>query len=249
MVNVNQWNQKYFVNLLFCLYLAVAFFVHLYFVSFPPSLCNTNLLDRWDDIVIFKPSRQRNRILTILYRRDWWNVVGISDTVTKPARPIHTLFLALMLAPALSSAMTTSICPLAAACNNGGTLVYKHTMILTHSPSILASLIWLTLTAFLALMLTFASIGAMTVSAWPFSIALNIRNFCVCRLDPKTGNLGHLPILRMTTSATWLCWTCIAGQHNQMKICSKNKIRYVLHVEMLFEPSPCDYSQPGGGSP
>ena len=57
----------------------------------------------------------------------------------KPARPRHT---SCMLARALSSGMTQSICPLAAARNNGGNVVYKHTMILTHSTGALASLVW-----------------------------------------------------------------------------------------------------------
>ena len=60
----------------------------------------------------------------------------------KPARPRHTSFLKLMLARALSSGMTQSICPLIAARNNGGNIVYKHTMILTHSTGALASLVW-----------------------------------------------------------------------------------------------------------
>ena len=57
----------------------------------------------------------------------------------KPARPRHT---SSMLARALSSGMTQSICPLVAARNNGGNVVYKHTMILTHSTGALASLVW-----------------------------------------------------------------------------------------------------------
>ena len=52
------------------------------------------------------------------------------------------------------------------------------------------------------------------------------RAVCISRLEPNNGNRGALPILRKTTSVSWLCRTCIVSQQNRNEIACESSFTF-----------------------